>query len=123
MPEKQKKILVVEDNDFVRMQISTFLKSVPYDVIEATDGLDAEGQLQYKPDIVIADVMMEPVGGFAFIRNMRNKSIEIPVILVTGDQNHDLLEQAQKLGVSSVLIKPVKKDRLISMVQRCIERG
>lgn len=123
MTEKQKKILVVEDNDFVRMQISTFLKSVPYEVFEATDGLAAEGELHHNPDIIIADVMMEPVGGFAFIRNMRNKGIDVPVILVTGDQNHDLLEQSQKLGVSSVLIKPVKKDRLISMVQRCIERG
>lgn len=123
MSENQKKILIVEDNDFVRMQISTFLKSVPYETVEATDGLDAEGMLHTKPDIIIADVMMEPVGGFAFIRNMRNKGINVPVILVTGDQNHDLLEQARKLGVSSVLIKPVKKDRLISMVQRCIERG
>lgn len=123
MSDKNKIILVVEDNDFVRLQISTFLKSVPYDVIEASDGQSAEEQIRYNPDVIIADVMMEPVGGFAFIRNMRNKGFDVPVILVTGDQNPDLLEQSQKLGISSVLIKPVKKDRLISMVQRCIERG
>jgi CheY-like chemotaxis protein len=118
-----KKILVVEDNDFVRLQISTFLKSVPYEVIEASDGQSAEDQIRFSPDVIIADVMMEPVGGFAFIRSVRNQGLDVPVILVTGDQNHDLLEQSQKLGVASVLIKPVKKDRLIAMVQRCIERG
>jgi CheY-like chemotaxis protein len=123
MSEQQKRILVVEDNDFVRLQISTFLRSVSYEVIEATDGQNAEEQIRYNPDVIIADVMMEPVGGFAFIRNVRNKGLDMPVILVTGDQNHDLLEQSQKLGIASVLIKPVKKDRLIAMVQRCIERG
>lgn len=116
-------ILVVEDNDFVRMQIAMFLKSSGYDVVEATDGQAAEGQLSSNPQLIIADVMMEPVGGFAFIRSIRNKGVDVPVILVTGDQNNDLLEQSNKLGVASVLIKPVKKDRLISMVQRTLQRA
>lgn len=118
-----KTILVVEDNDFVRMQIAMFLKSSGFDVVEATDGQAAEGQLSSNPELIIADVMMEPVGGFAFIRSIRNKGVEVPVILVTGDQNNDLLEQSNKLGVASVLIKPVKKDRLISMVQRTLQRA
>lgn len=121
--QPQKKILVVEDNDFVRLQIGTFLKSADYDIIEATDGESAEEQIRFNPDIIIADVMMEPVGGFAFIRSIRNKGVDVPVILVTADQNHDLLEQSNKLGIATVLIKPVKKERLIAMVQRCIERG
>jgi CheY-like chemotaxis protein len=117
-----KTILVVEDNDFVRMQIGMFLKSAGYEVVEATDGKAAEGMLSSNPQLIIADVMMEPVGGFAFIRSIRNKGVDVPVILVTGDQNNDLLEQSNKLGVASVLIKPVKKDRLISMVQRSLQR-
>ncbi len=119
----EKTILVVEDNDFVRMQIGMFLKTAGYNVTEATDGAAAENFLDPVPHLVIADVMMEPVGGFAFIRAMRNKGIQAPVLLVTGDQNNDLLEQSNKLGVVSVLIKPVKKDRLLSMVQRALERG
>ncbi len=118
-----KTILVVEDNDFVRMQIAMFLKSSGFDVVEAADGQAAEGQLSSNPQLIIADVMMEPVGGFAFIRSIRNKGVDVPVILVTGDQNNDLLEQSNKLGVASVLIKPVKKDRLISMVQRTLQRS
>jgi CheY-like chemotaxis protein len=116
------KIMIVEDNDFVRMQIVTFLKSEGYQIVEATDGQAAENMIGENPDLIIADVMMEPVGGFSFIRSIRNKGLEVPVILVTGDQNNDLLEQSNKLGVASVLIKPVKKDRLISMVQRTLKR-
>lgn len=118
-----KKILVVDDNDFIRMQIGTFLKSAGYDVFDASDGQAAQGVLSANPHLIIVDVMMEPVGGFAFIRAIRNQGVEVPVILVTGDQNNDLLEQSNKLGVASVLIKPVKKDRLLSMVQRILQRA
>lgn len=121
--DSNKKILVVDDNDFIRLQIGTFLKSEGYEVIEANDGQAAQGRLAENPDLIIVDVMMEPVGGFAFIRALRNQGVDIPVILVTGDQNNDLLEQSNKLGVASVIIKPVKKDRLISMVQRILQRA
>ncbi len=119
----EKTILVVEDNAFVRLQIATFLKNAGYHVIEAGDGRSAEACLDQHPHLIVADVAMEPVGGFAFIRTVRNKGFKIPVLLVTGDQNNDLLEQANKLDVSSVLIKPVKKDRLVSMVQRALQRS
>lgn len=118
-----KKILVVDDNDFVRMQIGMFLKSAGYEIIDAADGQAAQEMLSGEPHLIIADVMMEPVGGFAFIRAARNSGSDVPVILVTGDQNNDLLEQSNKLGVASVLIKPVNKDRLLSMVQRLLQRA
>ena len=67
--------------------------------------------------LVIADVRMEPVGGFEFITWLRCRSSNIatPVILVTGDQTPDILEQAGKLGViAAVLMKPVDKKRQAS---------
>lgn len=118
-----KKIMVVDDNDFVRMQIGMFLKGEGYDIVEATDGQAAQKKLSTNPNLIIVDVMMEPMGGFAFIRAIQNQGVDVPIILVTGDQNNDLLEQSNKLGISSVLIKPVKKDRLISLVQRVLQRA
>jgi CheY-like chemotaxis protein len=116
-------ILVVEDNDFVRTQIKMFLKGDAYIVHEAADGSAAQTWLATnKADLIIVDVYMEPMGGFEFMRLLRGKGHETPVVLVTGDQNHDLLEQSNRLGVASVLIKPVKKDRLVTMVQRLIAR-
>ncbi len=120
---ENKKILVVEDNDFVRMQIVSFLKSGGYDVDEAIDGQSAESQMANRPHMIIADVMMEPVDGFTFIRNLRNKSDETPVIFVTGDQKSDLLEQSNKLGGVGFLIKPVQKDRLLMTVERTLKRA
>lgn len=114
-------VLIAEDNDFVRMQIVKFLKDDGYDVEEATDGNKAiEAVAAKKIDIAIVDVRMQPVDGFGFIKTIRGKNIDIPVILVTGDNNPDLLEQAQIWSVGAVLIKPVQKDRLLKTVERTL---
>lgn len=116
-----KKILVVEDNDFVRMQIVKYLSDSEYETIEASEGDTAMEIMSAKGvTLAIVDVRMEPVGGFEFVGAMRAAGIKIPVILVTGDQNLDILEKARMLGIDTVLLKPVQKDRLISMVGRAL---
>ena len=116
-------ILVVEDNDFVRTQIVTFLKGAGYATREATDGNRAFETLDDDIALAVVDVRMEPMDGFDFIGLLRAQGSKIPVVLVTGDQDSDLLERASKHGVGTVLLKPVQKDRLISSVGRLIERG
>ncbi len=124
---KKSKILVVEDNDFVRTQIVRYLAEVGADIIEATDGNQAlevmKKQQQLRDDITLAivDVRMQPVDGFEFIKSIRGRDMNTPIILVTGDNNPDLLELAGTWGVSAVMIKPVQKERLIKTVVRTIE--
>ena len=117
-----KKILVVEDNDFVRMQILTFLKAADYECVEATDGNNALSLVDDSFSAAVVDVRMEPLNGFEFIRQLEETyQLKIPVILVTGDQNPDILTESGKLGVSAVLMKPVQKDRLLKMLERLIQ--
>lgn len=116
------KILIVEDNDFVRTQIVRFLGGEGHTVIEAPDGrmaLDIVG-IDKSIDLVICDVRMEPIDGFEFVRTAQGLGLSMPVILVTGDQNPDLLNEANKWGVAAVLMKPVQKDRLVKTVQRVL---
>lgn len=113
------KILVAEDNDFVRMQIVKFLQDGGHNTQEATDGNAAIEVVQnHEIDIAIVDVRMEPLDGFDFIRAVRGMSMDTPIILVTGDDASDILETAGEWGVSAVLIKPVQKDRLLKAVER-----
>lgn len=116
------RILVVEDNDFVRMQIVKYLRDAAFETIEAVSGDEAIDRIMSNQgiDLAIVDVRMEPVGGFEFIRAVRGQDIATPVILVTGDQTPDLLERAGQCGVSAVLMKPVEKDRLLKTVTRTI---
>lgn len=120
MSDKQK-ILIVEDNDFVRMQLCNFVKELDLETIECTDGSAAlEAVNDEGVALALVDVRMEPVDGFEFIRTIRNRNNDIPVILVTGDDNLDLLSEASRLGVTTVLKKPVQKDRLIKMLERTL---
>ena len=114
------KILVVEDNNFVRMQIVQFLRSADFECLEAETGNQGLEQVDSTINAAIVDVRMEPIDGFEFIQAIRARGIDIPVILVTGDQNPDILEKASRWNVATVLMKPVQKDRLISMVSRAL---
>lgn len=116
-------ILIVEDNDFVRMQIVRYLSDSGFATQEASDGQAALENFSQQTDLAIVDVRMEPIDGFEFIKALRARNISTPVILVTGDQNHDILNEANKWGVSAVLMKPVQKDRLIKMATRAIQQA
>ncbi len=115
------KILVVEDNDFVRMQIVKFLEGADHDVVETTDGKAALEEIGSGIDLAVVDVRMEPMNGLEFMKAMRGREIEIPTIFVTGDQNPDLLSDASALGVAAILMKPVEKDRLLKAVSRTLQ--
>lgn len=116
-------LLVAEDNDFVRMQLVKFLQDEGYHVHEASEGGTALSIIkEIKIAVALVDVRMEPMDGFEFIKAIRGQGIQTPVILVTGDQNPDLLSEASRWHVSAVLMKPVQKDRLIKMVSRAIQQ-
>ena len=118
------RILVVEDNAFVRMQIVKFLADAEgweFEMVEASDGEEALGKIDDSINVAIVDIRMEPMGGFDFIRAIRSEDIHTPVILVTGDNNPDLLSDANKLDVAAVLMKPVQRDRLVKTVTRTLQ--
>ena len=114
------KVLLAEDNDFVRMQINRFLTADGYEVVEATDGLTALNSMTDDIKLAIIDVRMEPVDGIEFVKSLRSKNNQTPVIFITGDQSPDLLSEASAFGVKATLMKPVEKDRLLKMVARSV---
>lgn len=118
MPKKT--VLVVEDNDFVRMQICKFLNDEGYDTVESTDGQEALEIISGGADMAIVDVRMEPMSGFDFVRTLRSNDDDTPVIVITGDENSDILSEASKLDILAVLKKPVEKERLIKSVSRVL---
>ncbi len=113
--------MVVEDNDFVRMQIVKFLEADDREIVECINGQEALDAISSDISIAIVDVRMEPIDGFEFIKSIRGQNIKTPVILVTGDQNPDLLNEANKWGVAAVLMKPVQKERLMKIVDRTLQ--
>lgn len=116
-----KKILVVEDNDFVRLQIVSFLKETgDLEVFEVSNGNDALELFDNSFSLVVVDVRMEPMGGFEFVRTIRSMGGKTAVIMVTGDDGSDILGEIGKWDIGALLMKPIQKDRLIKSVEKLL---
>lgn len=117
------RILIAEDNDVSREMMATILRTKGYQTIEARDGGEAI-EIVKREDVHMAlvDLNMEPRGGFDFVRFLRTEDIDLPVVIVTGDQSTDVLSQASTLGVPRLLQKPVQPERLLHTIEQILRR-
>lgn len=116
-------ILIAEDNDISRELMASVLKTQGYSIIPARDGDEAIAAVESQtPDLALVDLNMEPKGGFAFVQHLVAYDIDVPVVIITADESMDVLTQAQKLGVTRVLQKPVEPERLISITKDILKR-
>jgi two-component system, chemotaxis family, chemotaxis protein CheY len=115
-------ILVVEDDEAIRGLVSDVLRDDGYQVREASNGIEALEQLRAgKPDLIVLDLMMPVMDGWAFVEECRiNKyCTEVPIIVTSA--SHDLPRTAERLrdfGVRTCLAKPFDVDGLLALVER-----
>lgn len=103
-----KKILVVDDSMVARMYLSAILAELGHDVYEAKDGSDALVMLEgIKPDLMIIDLLMPGMPGFDLLVELKQRSVNIPVIVVSADIQEPTKEKCYRLGASSFVHKPV----------------
>ena len=114
-------VLVVEDDEAIRMLIADALEFEGYDVVTATNGADALAKLvTVRPDAIVLDLMMPVMDGWAFLSARREhpEYSRIPVLVVSA--SHDLTATAPQLGVRACLAKPFNLDVLLAVVERLI---
>ncbi|RLC38807.1 response regulator [Candidatus Falkowbacteria bacterium] len=104
------KVLLVEDDAFLREICSKKLTKEGYTVYEAIDGEEAlAGLEEIKPDIVLLDIILPAIDGFQIlsqIRNSKNKSvINIPVIMLSNLGQEDDIKKAMDMGADDYLVK------------------
>ena len=121
---KEKRILVVDDEPNIRQTISDLLRRIGADVDAATDGNQAV-ELIEKNDyhLILSDIKMPGKNGYEIFAAAKDKSPNLPVILMTGfgyDPNHSIV-RARKEGLAAVLFKPFKVDQLLSEIQKALE--
>ena len=103
-----KKILVIEDDKFLRELISQKLLHEGYDITEATDGEKGlEAVKKEKPDLVLLDLILPGVDGFEVLAKIKEDSImaQIPVIILSNLGQKDDIEKGLKMGAVDYLIK------------------
>jgi len=104
------KVLLVEDDAFLREICSKKLTKEGYTVHEAIDGEEAlAGLEEIKPDIILLDIILPAIDGFQIlnqIRNNKNKSIvNTPVIMLSNLGQEDDIKKAMDMGANDYLVK------------------
>ena len=117
--EKGKMILVVEDDVDVRNLISRYLTNAGYMVTLAEDGAAALLDIGKKDfDLIISDVDMPNLDGFALMNIIKQKGIRTPVIFLTALSDSEKEIEGLKKGAADYLRKPVKKELLLLRVEK-----
>jgi DNA-binding response OmpR family regulator len=110
-------ILVVDDDDDIREIIELALMSYGYRVLTASSGKECLRQMRQpeKPSLVILDLMMPDVNGWAVCEEVaRDESLSaIPIVILTG--NSEIREES--LGRAPVMKKPLELARLLAVVE------
>ncbi len=116
-------ILIAEDNEVSREMMAGVMRAQGYRVYGAVDGGSAIKVVEDRMiDLAIVDINMAPIGGFDFIRHLVVKGMDIPVVIVTGDESSHILVEATALGVSQVIQKPVDAEKLAQLTHRILRR-
>jgi chemosensory pili system protein ChpA (sensor histidine kinase/response regulator) len=117
--EPRTRVLLVDDSVSIRKFVGQMLEKAGFDVLTAVDGHDAIQQLiEQTVDVVITDLEMPRVNGYALIEDMRRRSTtrEIPVIVLTTRAGAKHVGLAQRLGVRHYVAKPVDEQSFIRLV-------
>ncbi len=107
-PTKQKKILLVEDDDALASVYQTRLQAEGFDVKRVPNGEDAlAAALEYNPDLTILDVMMPKVSGFDVLDILRNtpETAKMKVVMLTALSQDSDKDRAKSLGADDYLVK------------------
>ena len=103
-----KKILIVEDDKFLRELIAQKVGKEGYQVTEAIDGEDGVKKAkETKPDLVLLDLILPGIDGFEVLANIKEDPtlVQVPVIILSNLGQKDDVEKGLKLGAIDYLIK------------------
>ncbi|MCP6719274.1 MAG: response regulator [Patescibacteria group bacterium] len=103
-----KKILIVEDDKFLRELISRKLNDEGFEVLEAVDGEEGIKKIkEEKPDLILLDLILPSIDGFEVLSRMKEDPSlsSIPVIILSNLGQKEEVEKGLKLGATDYLIK------------------
>jgi response regulator NasT len=117
------KVLVVEDESLIRMDVVATLSEAGFEVVaEASDGEEAvELASKLNPDVVVMDIKMPKVDGITAAE--RISQLKIPVVLLTAFSQPELVTRATEAGAMAYLTKPFKPGDLLPAIQIAIVRN
>jgi two-component system cell cycle sensor histidine kinase/response regulator CckA len=119
------KILIVDDEKLIRLNLRALLEDLGYRVAEAADGREGLDTFdREQPDLVLADLMMPVMDGLSMIDGLREKSPEIPVIVISGTGSVRDAVDSLRLGAWDYVLKPIADAEVLDIIiKRALEKA
>lgn len=116
------RLLVIDDDEAMRLALAGTLKAAGYDVATAADG--AAGLAAYRAapaDLVVVDLYMPGKEGLETLVQLRREFPNAAVVAMSGNRNMELmLRAAEKLGAVQTIAKPFEPSEMLELVQKAL---
>jgi DNA-binding NtrC family response regulator len=123
------RVIVVDDDEDMRVLVAMTLRREGMEVIEARNGLQVLDYVMRvirehlpQPDLVVSDARMPGVNGISLLESLRGVGCSVPVVFMTAHGGEGFRENAERLGASDILDKPLDSDALAEVVHRQLGR-
>ena len=118
------RILIIDDEELVRVSLRKILETAGHDVVEAADGREGLERYRENPaDVVITDIIMPHIEGIETIQTLKQEYPDVKIIAISGGGEIDkktLLTWAAEIGAQGVLAKPFKPKEIVDAVRRVL---
>lgn len=118
------KIIVIDDTLHLLEEITDLLGMEGYEVFTAHDAVDGMKKIEtYNPDLIITDILMPEVDGFALISMLRSKEAyrDTPIIVLSAGAAKENEKRALSLEANAYISKPCSANELLSSIQKFIK--
>lgn len=120
--ESMKRMLVIDDDRNVRELLGDQFGS-RYAVETVSNGSQGLGAiLRSRPDVIVLDIMLPGVNGVQLLAALREIATGVPIVVITGQDNQPMLEQALKDGVFGYVTKPFDLRQLDDVVDSALQQ-
>ena len=114
-----KKVLVVDDSEFMRAVLKNILKHEGYEIIETGDGNEAIERFKVeKPDVVLLDIIMPKKDGVAVLDSLKKIDSDANVIMITAVGQEAIIKECQELGAKGYIVKPFDDKQVLDTVKK-----
>ncbi len=117
-------ILIIDDDELIRITLNTILERAGYETTMATNGQDGLTKFRTRPaDLIILDMIMPEKGGIDVFTEFRQAQLDVKIIAISGGvwgKEIDYLQTLKDLGADHCLAKPIGRDELLEVVGRLL---
>ena len=115
-------ILIIDDDKLIRWSLSTVLGRAGYHMREAATGIEGLAAIETSaPDLVLLDITLTDMDGFAVLKRIRHNHPELPVLTMTADATPETSRRAHDFGVRGHLEKPCDSAVLLTAVSKALQ--